>query len=228
MTPLTLPIAELFHSYQGEGMYTGTPMLFVRLAGCNIGRHPETVTWEIGKDRDFPILKTGYPAYICHTYDGRPFYCDTDFHHGDPWTIEDILKECWEQHICITGGEPFLHKDKINAFVDNAIMAGIEVHIETSGTLDWDPGLAWITCSPKQNYLDSMIKRADEIKLLVDKDFDLFKVPDCINDHPRVYIQPVNDELFINLDNLKLCKEVFYARPNWRLSVQLHKCFGWR
>ena len=31
-----LGIAELFYSIQGEGTWTGTPAVFVRLAGCNL------------------------------------------------------------------------------------------------------------------------------------------------------------------------------------------------
>ena len=32
----SLPIAESFYSIQGEGMTTGYPAVFVRLAGCNL------------------------------------------------------------------------------------------------------------------------------------------------------------------------------------------------
>ena len=31
-----LQLAEIFYSIQGEGMWTGTPAVFVRLAGCNL------------------------------------------------------------------------------------------------------------------------------------------------------------------------------------------------
>jgi len=30
------PIAEMFYSLKGEGLYTGMPMSFIRLAGCNL------------------------------------------------------------------------------------------------------------------------------------------------------------------------------------------------
>ena len=32
-------ITEIFYSIQGEGYWTGTPMVFVRLAGCNLSCH---------------------------------------------------------------------------------------------------------------------------------------------------------------------------------------------
>ena len=32
-----LPVNELFATVQGEGAYTGTPAVFVRLQGCNVG-----------------------------------------------------------------------------------------------------------------------------------------------------------------------------------------------
>lgn len=31
-----LQLSEIFYTLQGEGTYTGTPAVFVRLAGCNL------------------------------------------------------------------------------------------------------------------------------------------------------------------------------------------------
>ena len=33
-------VNEIFYSIQGEGRYTGTPAIFIRLAGCNLRKSP--------------------------------------------------------------------------------------------------------------------------------------------------------------------------------------------
>lgn len=227
MTLPALPIAERFHSLQGEGYWTGTPMHFIRLVGCNVGRHPETVTWETGRDRNFPILKTGHPAYLCHTYDGRPFWCDTDFHKGELSDMNIVLDDTWEQHICITGGEPLLHAAKLHDLASECNARGIHLHIESSGTIKELIG-GWLTVSPKQGFFEDMIDWADEIKLLIDPGFKLAEVPECIKNHNLVYVQPINNELSIDMSNFKLCMEVLRVRPDWKLSIQQHKQLGLR
>lgn len=234
----TLTLAEDFHSYQGEGLFTGTPMHFIRTAGCNVGVNPVTdarVHYELGKEGDFPMLKTGRHAFRCHTHDGRGFWCDTDFQHGVVTSIREIIDNTWESHICITGGEPLLHAEKLNELIRLAGMTDIRIHIETSGTIEWYPYAGrhngvrpWITVCPKQQYIPSMLEAADEIKLLVDPGLDINMVPQEVLDHPLVFVQPVNDELAIDKSNLALCEALLRKHPTWRLSVQLHKVFGWR
>jgi 7-carboxy-7-deazaguanine synthase len=223
----TLPIAETFHSIQGEGTYTGTPMKFIRLAGCNVGQHPEHVAWEINQDRAFPILKTGQVAARCHTYDNRGFWCDTDFWKGTPMDTDALLDTTWERHVCITGGEPLLHGDKLEEFSVECQARGIMLHIESSGTISRLIG-GWLTISPKLGFHEDMIDWADEIKLLVDPGFRLDQVPECIMQHQCVYVQPINDELTINMANFQLCMEVLRVRPDWKLSIQQHKQLGLR
>lgn len=225
------PIAEFFISPQGEGQYCGAQMAFVRLAGCTVGK---------------PFPKEMYktlPIYteMCTLYDGRTFACDTNYRSKEKISTANIFGRIPKdiKHICITGGEPFMHN--LNPFVAWAIDRQMEVHIETSGTLplvkafpsrDTFPGIAipskyeqdvWITVSPKFGVLPEMIRRADEIKILIDKDFDPHKLPVSIIEHNRVYIQPVNFEHEINPENLKLVMKWQKEYPNWRVSLQLHK-----
>ncbi len=229
-----LPVAEIFHSIQGEGQYAGTPMLFIRLAGCSVGKpqgswtgEPFSDTYTSGLKPDaLPILQTKKKAWLCHTYDGRPFWCDTDFNKKLDATPEWLLSDCWEKHICLTGGEPLMHVDKLVDLLNLAHSQNKMVHIETSGTIDtWIPPLKriWLTIAPKIGYKVPMIERADEIKLLVDKDFRSSQIPICIQKHKNVYLQPVNFELEVDRENLELCLGMFKLFPGWKLSVQLHK-----
>jgi 7-carboxy-7-deazaguanine synthase len=221
----TLPISEDFHSIQGEGDHTGTSMHFIRLAGCNVGRLPEATDMSASL---FPILKTGRQAYKCHTYDGRAFWCDTDFQRGQPELMDKLLADTWEDHICITGGEPLLHAKKLDEFINMAAGVYKFIHIETSGTIEWVPAPCWLTVSPKIGFSPLMIERADEVKLLVDEGFKLHELPTCILDHPNVFIQPVNNELTLNQHNVEFCRQILKEKPRWRLSIQMHKAINWR
>jgi organic radical activating enzyme len=214
-----LPIAEEFSSIQGEGFWTGTPMRFVRLAGCSVGLYQKARA---------PNLLTGKQAWECHTHDGRAFWCDTDFNKRYIRTPEDLLHAITETHLCITGGEPLIHnlEPLINAAVDRSI----HVHIETSGTIEL-PSIwkrIWYTVSPKLGVLESVVKRADEIKLLVDEHFNLLKIPWFIEQHELVYLQPINGEREINQENVKRCLRILETYPNWRLSLQIQKVIGVR
>lgn len=118
----------------------------------------------------------------------------------------------------------------VKAVTELALMCqerGIMLHVETSGTIEALVG-GWLTVSPKQGFKPFMIDFADEVKLLVDETFDLGKVPECILRHRNVFIQPVNAELTIDLDNVQRCIDLKRKMPEWQLSVQLHKVFGWR
>ena len=233
---MRLPIAEVFHSLQGEGQWAGTPMLFIRLAGCSVGKTQEAENVlklqslpSGSAGPTLPILSSGKEAWLCHTYDGRPFWCDTDFNKKLDATPEWLLSDCWEKHVCLTGGEPLIHADKLNPLLDLAHEQGKIVHIETSGTIQWPYTLpyplnpVWLTIAPKVGYKVPMIERADEIKLLVDKDFKSSQIPLCIQKHRNVYLQPVNFELEVDRENLELCLGMFKLFPGWKLSVQLHK-----
>lgn len=227
-------ISEIFTSPQGEGLFSGTLMTFVRLAGCSVGK-------KIGPG----VL--GLPVYTeeCTTWDGRKFLCDTDFRPKETLTAEEILARVPEgvRHVCITGGEPMTRElvplfeaiyDKHPRYADQSM-----VHLETSGTIfkpdvfswmgrgGYRPAL-WITVSPKFGALPECIKSADEIKLLVDEQFDLEKAKQLVGEHELVFLQPVNDEHSLIQANVERCLNVQKQMPSWRLSLQLHKVMGVR
>jgi 7-carboxy-7-deazaguanine synthase len=231
------PISEIFVSPQGEGVYAGTSMCFVRLAGCTVGKPFPRMSVDPLDTNKF--LKRVLPVYTekCTLYDGRTFACDTDYRVKSRMSCYQIMQEIPKnvRHVCITGGEPLMHNlDNLLSYLWGEAK---EVHIETSGTIEkFFKKEVWITVSPKFNpYLD-MINRANEIKLLVDNKF----APDApimtlidgsvqavypvrLAAEKPVYLQPVNFENEVNKENLRLCQMFQEEYPDFRISPQVHK-----
>lgn len=189
-------------------------MMFVRLAGCNVGRY-------IGADQAHSV---------CTAWNGTEFTCDTDYHARDSMDVEEIAEEIAEGHVCITGGEPFIHdlRPLVNALANKSKAT----HIETSGTKMVDSvASTWITCSPKQGFLAENALRIDEWKFVVDTREDLKAVQAFVTEHHirrRVYIQPVNPVNTTRGDMEDFIKMIVETNPGWRLSPQVHKLLGLR
>ena len=108
------PIAEIFHSVQGEGHWMGLPMTFVRLAGCSVGKY------HFGPDQ---------PA-TCPAY-GGDFQCDTDYRLKFKLEGQEVIHALAPGHtMCITGGEPADHD--LSELIQLAHRSQHRVHIETS------------------------------------------------------------------------------------------------
>lgn len=241
-------VAETFTSWQGEGLYTGTRMHFIRFSGCSVGKKltdEEREKFLALEDPSHQYKGTQLPMYRekCTLYDGREFCCDTNFQTAKAMTVKEIMAEIPDgvKHICLTGGEP-LDRDLSELLDYIGEETDYKVHIETSGTVsmkkawplfspefnnmgeetDW----VWLTVSPKKNVLPEMVEMANEIKLLVDESFSLDKVPLTILGHELVWLQPVNYEWDVNQENVKRCLTILEQFPNWRLSMQMHKL--WR
>jgi 7-carboxy-7-deazaguanine synthase len=229
-----VPLAEHFHSIQGEGHWVGTPMHFIRVAGCPVGNAASKAflyNGEIDLKRSLPIMSNGSPASKCRTYDGRFFDCDTDFFAHEKISVEDLIAETTERHICLTGGEPLAHQnsDWFDKFIHAAQQKMIRVHIETSGTIDpFNTGGSWLTMAPKFGCTVEILKQADEIKYLVDENFDLAKLPHIDDSWCHMFLCPINHEHSVNLENVQRCMELLKTHPTWRLSAQWHKFIGVR
>lgn len=115
-------ISEIFRSIQGEGLYTGTPSVFIRFFGCNFTcsgfgmekgklseeRHNIDVS-KYEKYEDLPLVHTGCDSYA--SWDPRFKKFSNDYTAEE--VIEKILKIVPEKqrqqtHIIFTGGEPLL------------------------------------------------------------------------------------------------------------------------
>lgn len=226
------PIAEIFHSIQGEGAYTGTPMMFVRLAGCNVGRYCE---YPMSTDQPFPFLHDSELSLlrekkhsICTSFAGERFLCDTDYHVAEHLAPMEILEQLGRyRHICITGGEPFLHD--LEPLYSAAHSRAADVSIETSGTRPITSRFCWVTCSPKEGFLPANIRFIDEWKFLVGPNFqpsDILSFFANLGEAARtknVYLQPINGVDEQDEQNLQRALETLREYPEWKLSAQLHK-----
>lgn len=257
ITPMTFPIAETFYSIQGEGVWAGTPMFFIRLAGCNVGKYsqaslpiyrPDQAMEDLGynvqgglEPSPFQVLHPEYAT--CTSFSGEKFICDTDYRVKERLTIEQIVALIPNtEHVVLTGGEPLMHKDIYELI--SALSGGYRVHVETSGTImipyfriDTD---IWITCSPKMGFIHSNSVGINEYKFLVRSAADEESVLNFIKLHQidtSIFIQPIDEtpgeelnmlEAKITRDNRNFAVECVKRHPRWRLSVQLHKYLGVR
>ena len=134
-----LQLAEIFYSVQGEGTWTGTPAVFVRLAGCNLS------------------------CSFCDTDYSLKFFASVSD------VVERVREEggtC--PMVILTGGEPLAQRETA-ALIDALRADGRRVHIESNGTLTTElPDDVWLTVSPKERLSPEMARRADEAKLIVD------------------------------------------------------------
>lgn len=244
---VTYPIAEIFSSPQGEGVYSGQFQTFIRLAGCTVGKpYPKkkavesfvvNVCARMGNTHWCPRECTPVvelPIYTekCTLYDGREFPCDTDYRVHDRLTAEDITNQipAGVDDVCITGGEPLMHD--LRPLITYLFGIGRRIHIETSGTIDkaLHPDI-WVTCSPKKGVLTSMLVRANEVKILVDEDFDPERNVGInylvsLSYKKPVFLHPVNPEKEVSAKNLQLCLDWQIKFPGFRVGPQMHKAMS--
>jgi organic radical activating enzyme len=116
------PVYEIFFSFQGEGLYTGLPQVFLRFAGCNLKcRYCDTsYSTVISKKakylRSEEILKKIYSVYS---------------KNKSTFNRLDIDKPS----ISITGGEPLIYVDFLKELLPKIWEKGFSVYLETNGTL---------------------------------------------------------------------------------------------
>jgi len=134
-----LALAEIFYSVQGEGTWTGTPAVFVRLAGCNLN------------------------CRFCDTdYSTKDFLSCEDI----VARVRELGASC--PMVVLTGGEPFAQRESSD-LIEALRADGRRVHIESNGTIAVElPGDVWLTVSPKERLHPQMAARANEVKLIVD------------------------------------------------------------
>lgn len=143
----SLELHSIFYTVQGEGIFSGCPALFIRLAGCNL-RCP-------GCDTEYTQGRLALPTdSIVERAVGLL-----------PANLRTPL-------VVITGGEPF--RQNINQLISGLLSAirGLTVQIETNGTYSPLPGCpseAIVICSPKAGKVaDGLIRHVKAYKYVLD------------------------------------------------------------
>lgn len=208
MQNLTFPVTEIFTSIQGEGLYAGQLVTFIRLHGCNLDcSFCDEDQHDSGNFQNLTIQ-------------------------------DIIAKLTWEHPeayvVSITGGEPSIHGN-LDLLINELQLQHYEVCVETNGfdisvLLNAD----YIVYSPKN--LDDFVEicknaeNVNEIKFLVselDSPVKFYnQIKPIVQDFAQIvniYVQPINYKNNINTDALQNCLEIIHMDGRIRLSVQLHK-----
>ncbi|MGB3403309.1 MAG: 7-carboxy-7-deazaguanine synthase QueE [Microcoleaceae cyanobacterium] len=201
---ITLPIHETFQqTIQGEGYWAGTPVDFIRLAGC-----PVKCPW---CDTGYADGGAGLPRQMR--------------------TASELIAELRSPRVVISGGEPMMYP-QLPDFVTMIEATQRQVSIETSGAF-WQPvpDSTWVTLSPKTHVspqypvVETLWQRANEIKLVIATGSELeFYYP---------YLSPqISTPVFLQPEWTKIDQtlpfvlKLLQKYPQYRLSLQLHKYVG--
>lgn len=202
-------VKEMFYTLQGEGGQAGRPAVFCRFAGCNL--------WT-GLERD-------RAKAICQ-------FCDTDFvgtdgiNGGKFKTAADLaaaVKALWQGDdggkplVVCTGGEPLLQLDvaMVNAFHAE----GMEIAVESNGTIAPPDGVDWLCISPKIGS-EMIVTKGEELKLVYPQDGGEPAQFEHL-DFKHFFLQPMDSPK--QAENTVKAVDYCKAHPKWRLSLQTHK-----
>jgi 7-carboxy-7-deazaguanine synthase len=216
-----IPMVEIFETVEGEGMKAGYPTVFVRVFHCNL-----RCTW-----------------------------CDTPYSYAPAkpeYTalIKNIIKKVRtfpSQHICLTGGEPLIHKEKSAGLIHQLSQIDYldDIHIETNGAIDLQPFAkarqqhpTWTNKVrfimdfklPNSGEMDRMIvenfnelNHTDEIKFVIGSDEDFDVAVSVIQKHHKkgvILMSPVWE----TMPPRKLVEKVLEKKLSQvKVNMQLHK-----
>ena len=198
MNAKTYRVNEIFFSLQGEGFWTGTPMVFVRLSGCNL---------------KCPFCDTDHSAF-------------QEMTAGEIVKAASSAGNACRR-ICLTGGEPSLQADEalLKDFHEAGYTVHMETNgtLPVPEGIDWITLSPKNQVFGLMGNGAVILKRADEVKLVLAPGVD----PSAWEHFPATwhFLQPCDAGGRMNTEETV---SYIKAHPLWRLSLQTHKLLGIR
>jgi len=116
-----ISVAEYFYSVQGEGITSGTPSVFLRLAGCNLLCGKNDASWTCDS---IDIWKKGktFNVYELIKRMNKDIAMDSRLEHAN---------------LVITGGEPLQQQESLCVFLHEIreLTKDVFIEVETNGTI---------------------------------------------------------------------------------------------
>lgn len=194
-----MKISSLFYSIQGEGHLVGIPMSFVRVQGCDVK---------------------------CSIRDVCDEQSSLMFTSGTEYTTEEIVEFCKPyEWVCITGGEPMAHQDKLSLLVIALKKAKKKIMLQTSGYKEVRFGIDWLVVSPKCRIDRLKQTQGHELKIIYNPvilgegilDWGMLKAFYYHTKFHHYYLQSLWGE------NAAVDAVMSSSNIGYQLSVQVHK-----
>ena len=192
----TYKVNEIFYSIQGEGFWTGSPVVFIRFAWCN--------------------LKCSF----CDT----DFADSKEMDKHEILNAVSIYHPC--KRIVLTGGEPSLQADQslLNLFRDQGFKIHIETNgvnkLENPELYDW------ITVSPKTaDFMQRSGDEIKILFPFQNNALNAGGIADIQFKHHYIQPVSSDNEKNRN-PYLYSAVEYVKQNPKWKLSCQMHKFLG--
>jgi 7-carboxy-7-deazaguanine synthase len=208
-------VAEVFSTLQGEGYNTGSPAVFLRFAGCNLG-------YDVCPWCDTDWVKA---AYVLPLPDLVELVSRT--------AASEFGKQTRGLLLVLTGGEPSLQHDVDLA--DALRRRGFRLAMETNGSRRIERDLVdWLTVSPKQTSYAQ--KEGNELKVVFTGSSAPGIAPtvQAVRDlaqgtrFEHYFLQPVDLGASGGSNYAETVDAVLRLGPPWRLSLQAHKVLSIR
>jgi organic radical activating enzyme len=197
-----MKVNEIFYSLQGEGVYTGTAAVFLRLSGCNM------------------------KCWFCDT---KGHEQGTEMTEEE---IAKRVSQYPARHIVITGGEPTMQLNARLTRLLHEKGFYIQIETNGALPLKDGTEVDWITCSPKGNEIkiqriDEL--KLLFIKEYLEKYKEVKASQRCLQplDEGGQEVQTLASQAgssrFASSRGVQEVISYIKEHPQWRLSLQTHK-----